>query len=156
RFQPNTRGVLDLGPNFYAPNTMQVPDGRRLVWGWVNGFPGGHGWNGCLSLPRLLSLSGDGQLRQSPAPELTKLRGKSVRWRNLHLNTEPMSLPLPKTNALEIRMDIDLDAAESLGLKFKSGVENARPVAIEFRRSELQMKKADLSLALDKSTPRDL
>ena len=31
RFRPRTRGVLDHGPNFYAPNTMLVPDGRRLV-----------------------------------------------------------------------------------------------------------------------------
>jgi beta-fructofuranosidase len=155
RFQARAHGVLDLGPNFYAPNTMQVPDGRRLVWGWINGFPGGHGWNGCLSLPRLLSFSGDGQLHQSPAPELTKLRGKSVQWRNIPLKTDPMSLPLPKTNALEIRMDIDLGSAENLVLQFRSGVENARPVSIEFSRSALKMKETDLSLALDKSA-RDL
>ena len=43
RFRPRTRGLLDYGSNFYAPNTMFVPDGSRLVWGWVNGFPGGRG-----------------------------------------------------------------------------------------------------------------
>jgi len=57
RFQQRTRGFLDHGPNYYAPNTMLIPDGRRLVWGWVNGFQAGRGWNGCLSLPRQLSLS---------------------------------------------------------------------------------------------------
>jgi beta-fructofuranosidase len=155
RFQPRTHGVLDVGPNFYAPNTMQVPDGRRLVWGWINGFPRGHGWNGCLSLPRLLTLSGDGQLRQSPAPELKKLRGRSVQWRNLHLKTEGLSLPLPKTNSFEIRMDIDLDSAESLVLQFKSGIENARPVSIELSRSELNVKEPALSLVMGKSA-RDL
>jgi beta-fructofuranosidase len=65
---------------------MLVPDGRRMVWGWVNGFPGGRGWNGCLSLPRVLSFSRDGQLRQNPAPQLSKLRGERVAWRNLRLD----------------------------------------------------------------------
>src|SRR5439155_3203781 len=64
RFQTRTRGLLDYGSNFYAPNTMLVPDGRRLVWGWVNDFPGGRGWNGCLSLPRQLSFSREAELRQ--------------------------------------------------------------------------------------------
>jgi len=86
RFRPRTRGLLDYGPNFYAPNTMLVPDGRRLVWGWVNGFPGGRGWNGCLSLPRQLSFSREGELRQHPAPQLRKLRGKRAAWQNVPLN----------------------------------------------------------------------
>ena len=151
RFQAQTRGLLDFGSNFYAPNAMQVPDGRRLVWGWVNGFPDGRGWNGCLSLPRLLSLSRDGQLRQSPAPELSKLRGKPVEWQNFRLEPGGRSLRLPKTNALEIRADIDLETAEGLVLAFKSGAGDARPVTIELSPSEFKMKDADLSLALDKS-----
>ena len=97
RFQARAHGVLDYGPNFYAPNTMQVPDGRRLVWGWVTGFPGGHGWNGCLYLPRLLSPSHDGELRQSPAPQLDKLRGPAVEWRKIALDIAGKSRPLPKT-----------------------------------------------------------
>ena len=151
RFEAHARGLVDFGPHFYAPNTMQVPDGRRLVWGWVNGFPGGHGWNGCLSLPRLLSLSREGQLRQSPAPQLTKLRGKSVEWRNIRLEPGSPPLSLPKTNALEIRADIDLESAEGLVLTFKSGAGDSRPVTIKLNRSESKTKDADLSLALDKS-----
>jgi len=88
RFQAQTHGFLDCGPNFTAPNTMQLPDGRRIVWGWLNGFPGGHGWNGCLSLPRVLSLTEDGQLRQSPAPQLRALRGDAIAWRHPVLLSE--------------------------------------------------------------------
>ena len=35
-FRPRTRGLLDHGPNFYAPNTMLLPDVRRLMRGWVS------------------------------------------------------------------------------------------------------------------------
>ncbi len=139
RFRPRTRGVLDLGRNFYAPNTMQVSDGRRLVWGWVNGFPSGHGWNGCLSLPRLLTLSRDGQLRQNPAPQLEKLRGRPVEWREAHLESGGKTFPLPRTNALEILAEIDLRGAKSIELEIKSGAGDAPPVVVNFSGSELQV-----------------
>ena len=151
RFEARTRGLLDCGPNFYAPNTMQVPDGRRLVWGWVTGFPGGHGWNGCLSLPRELSLSREGQLRQAPAPQLSKLRGRRLEWKNIRLESGSETLVLPGTNALEIHADIDLKMAESVVLEFKSGASNARPVEVKYSGTELRVLDVAASLPLSGS-----
>ena len=150
RFQARTRGLLDYGPNFYAPNTMQVPDGRRLVWGWVNGFPGGHGWNGCLSAPRLLSLSRDGQLRQNPAPPLSRLRGKSVEWQKIRLENGGQTLTLPKTNTLEIKAEIELKTATRFEVEFKSGIREALPINVIFTGLELQVMEAKAPLSLDK------
>jgi beta-fructofuranosidase len=149
RFTARTRALLDYGSSFYAPNTMQVPDGRRLVWGWLNGFPGGRGWNGCLSLPRQLSFSRDGQLRQNPAPQLTKLRGKMTEWKNLRLENGGETLPLPESNTLEIQAEIDLHTAKSFALGIKSGSKQATPVVVSFKGAELQVldAKAPLSLA---------
>jgi beta-fructofuranosidase len=149
RFHPHTRGLLDFGPNYYAPNTMQVHDGRRLTWGWVNGFPGGHGWNGCLSLPRLLSLSRDGQLRQNLAPQLRKLRGPRAQWRDLPLENRDRTLPLPETNTLEISAEIDLQAAQRVELGIKGGAKDTAPILVSFDGSELQVldTKAPLKLS---------
>lgn len=148
RFTARTNGLLDYGPNFYAPNTMQVPDGRRLVWGWVNGFPGGHGWNGCLSLPRQLSLSRDGRLRQEPAPQLNRLRGQKMEWRNVHLADNGTTLNLPKTDTLEIAAEIDLAAAKSVELEIKGGSDAAPPIAVGFDGSEVRVMDAKAPLAL--------
>ena len=150
RFMARTHGLLDHGPNFYAPNTVQVPDGRRLVWGWVNGFPGRHGWNGCLSLPRLLTMSCNGQLRQNPAPQLTKLRGKPVEWRNVRLNNGGETLLLPKTNTLEILAEIDLETSKGIELGFKSSAKDVPPVVVSFNGSELQVMDAKAPLQLAK------
>jgi len=151
RFTARTRGVLDYGSSFYAPNTMQVPDGRRLVWGWLNGFPGGHGWNGCLSLPRQLSVSPAGELRQNPAPQLSQLRGQPVEWKNIRLENGGQTLPLPKTNTLEILAELDLQTAKSIGLTIKGGAQDAAPILIQFTDSELQVMdaKAPLTVAKD-------
>jgi beta-fructofuranosidase len=155
RFQAHTRGLADFGPNFYAPNTMQLPGGRRLVWGWVTGFPGGRGWNGCLTLPRELSLSSDGQLRQIPAPELARLRGKPVELRNATVNSDgaPLTLMLPRTNTLEIRAEIDLKTADSVSIAIKSGAADARPIVLNFDRSKFKMPGAEAPFSWDKTKP---
>jgi beta-fructofuranosidase len=147
RFQPRARGLLDAGPNFYAPNTMQLPSGRRLVWGWVTGFPSGHGWNGCLTLPRQLSISREGQLRQEPAPELARLRGKASKWNNLALSGQPEILNLPGTNTLEILVRINLQTAKAVTLEFAGHDKTAQPLKLTFNGSEITVmdSKAPLS-----------
>jgi beta-fructofuranosidase len=148
RFYPQTQGFLDYGSSFYAPNTMQVPDGRRIVWGWLNGFPGGHGWNGCLSLPRQLSLSRDGQLRQSPAPQLAKLRGEPVTWHDAHLDNGDQTFALPKTNTLEISAVIDLQTAKGVELQIQNGTKDLAGITVSFDGAQLQVLDAKAPLPL--------
>lgn len=79
-FTPEQRGVLDPGatdaPNYYATNILFDAAGRCILLGWVRGFPAGRGWNGCLALPRILTIGDDGHPRQQPIPELQRLRGR--------------------------------------------------------------------------------
>lgn len=155
RFHPQTNGLLDYGPNFYAPNTMLVPDGRRIVWGWVTGFASGHGWNGCLSLPRELSLSEDGQLLQNPAPQLKKLRGKSIKERNIVLNETAKRFTLPTTNTLELRLDFDLKTAKRVDLEFKNDTDNSRSLEMTLTDSKFSLGNAEAPLSISGKT-RDL
>jgi beta-fructofuranosidase len=69
--------VVDPG-HYYAPSACDDGKGRRLLWGWVNGFPAGKGWRHCLTMPRVLSVGSEGELLQSPAPELEALRGAPI------------------------------------------------------------------------------
>jgi beta-fructofuranosidase len=149
RFTPRTHGLLDCGPNFYAPNTMLLASGERLVWGWVNGFPSGRGWNGCLSVPRRLTISQDGQLRQVPAPQLSKLHGEPVTWRNLRCDNLEQTLRLPETNTLEIVAEVDLEKAKGVELQFKGGTKDARPMSISFEDGRVKVLdvNADCPLA---------
>ncbi|MFJ5842902.1 glycoside hydrolase family 32 protein [Streptomyces shenzhenensis] len=87
-FQAAAPGLLDHGPDFYAPALLRAPDGRWLVWAWIweardeerVGAPSvwtdETGWAGMLSLPRELSPGTDGELVQQPARELLALRGE--------------------------------------------------------------------------------
>lgn len=79
RFTPARSGVLDHGA-YYAPKSFLAPDGRRILWGWIQetrpeaAFSAA-GWAGCMALPRVLNIGAQGQLEMNPAHEVEKLRG---------------------------------------------------------------------------------
>jgi beta-fructofuranosidase len=80
RFISEKNGVLDYSgrSGFYALNTLlNDPKGRYVTWGWIteqsrNGYSI-TGYNGALSLPRIISLKPEGGLSQVPAEEITGL-----------------------------------------------------------------------------------
>jgi beta-fructofuranosidase len=149
RFTSTTRGTLDCDGHFYAPNTMQLSDGRRILWGWVNGFPGGRGWNGCLSVPRVLSLSSDGDLRQTPAPQLEKLRGPRVKVREeLGRSLKWFNWLLPPTNTMEFLAEIDTGDNSQATLTFESASNDTPPVTINFNDGKVKMMDTESPVTL--------
>lgn len=72
-FTPEKEGTLDYG-SFYASNVYLPRDSEPTVLvGWMRGFKEGLGWNGCMSLPRELSIASDGYLYQAPIKALKSL-----------------------------------------------------------------------------------
>lgn len=74
---------LDYGFDFYAPQSLETPDGRRIMCAWM-GLPDeinhpscDHGWLHQLTTFRELSYE-NGQLIQKPMKELQKLRAEPV------------------------------------------------------------------------------
>lgn len=83
RFTQRHSGLLDHG-SYYAAKSFVAPDGRRIVWGWIQESRpqaefAAAGWSGVMSLPRQLRASADGQLIIEPAKEVELLRGTVVR-----------------------------------------------------------------------------
>lgn len=79
----------DLGFDFYAPQTFEAPDGRRILFGWagVTDSPYDNepsireGWQHSMTVPRELSWKGD-ILCQKPVRELEALRKEEVAFGN--------------------------------------------------------------------------
>lgn len=64
---------LDYGIDFYAPQTMQSPDGRRILIAWMQAWesyitPKNFSWSGMMTLPRELFFK-DNCLFQRPVKE---------------------------------------------------------------------------------------
>ncbi len=79
----------DLGFDFYAPQTFEALDGRRILFGWagVSDSPYDNepsireGWQYSMTVPRELSWKGD-ILCQKPVRELEALRKDEIVFRN--------------------------------------------------------------------------
>jgi sucrose-6-phosphate hydrolase SacC (GH32 family) len=104
--------------DFFAPESVLTPDGRRVMWAWLTTV----GHDGALlkktvqSLPRELSLPADGILRIKPLRELESLRFAPVILRDVAL-THPITgyrdqVPPPTGPALQLIADLDGDAWE--------------------------------------------
>lgn len=81
-YTPEHNGVLDHGA-YYAPKSFLAPDGRRILWGWIQETrPQAEyvaaGWAGAMSLPRVLGVDAAGRLTMTLATEVESLRGKRL------------------------------------------------------------------------------
>lgn len=77
-FHAEHSGVLDYG-SLYAAKTQRDASGNRILWGWIpekrsEGEYRAAGWAGMMSLPRLLTLGRDGELRIEVAPAVESIR----------------------------------------------------------------------------------
>lgn len=71
-FAPRASGLIDQGDVFYAPAVFDAPDGRTLLWGWVQETDAAAAAQrhraGALSLPRTIGIVND-RLVSRPALE---------------------------------------------------------------------------------------
>ncbi len=79
--------AIDYGIDFYAPQTVQTPDGRRVMIGWMQNWDAcsirdeDAPWAGQMSLPRELFMK-DGRLCQRPLQEYEALLEERVSYEN--------------------------------------------------------------------------
>ena len=139
-FQVEQEGIVDhsygkrwpafLTRGLYATNIIWDDKGRTIMGAWASGFKLDRGWNGCLALPRVLSIGADGHLRQEPIPELQKLRAKHIRLESLNLSNGGHVLEEPLGDTLEILAVFEPGDAEAIGLKMRRSDDGLKAVTI--------------------------
>ncbi len=160
QFKANKSGILDhgYGPKwpsafsrgFYATNTLIDPQGRCILFGWVGGFKGDRGWNGCHGLPRILTLGADGRPRQTPVPERKALRGKRVRAEKLTLRDSGLVVKGARGDALEILARFQPGDAAAFGLKVRRSDDGSRAVTLRYDGAVLDVAGTKVPFKLDK------
>jgi len=76
--------------DFFAPESVLTPDGRRVMWSWLATLDEKINDKTIQSLPRELSLGKDGTLRISPLRELENQRFDEVSFSNVEIQMEPI------------------------------------------------------------------
>jgi beta-fructofuranosidase len=97
---------------------MADGNGRRILWGWIQetrprADATQAGWSGCISLPRVLSLSDDRKLQIEVAPELEMLRQSKVSTDN----------PLPMGSDAAINLGKIRERSGEIVCKFRASAD---------------------------------
>jgi beta-fructofuranosidase len=129
RFRPEVEGVLDRSDTFYAPNCLLDDKGRRILWGWAR--VKGDGWNGALTVPRVLTLRPDGRLGVTPAPELQGLRGRHFRLVRERATTSDKPVELLQGDGLELQAQLQPTDAAVFALRVRPSA-GGDPLDIRF------------------------
>lgn len=85
--------AVDYGLDFYAPQTLSAPDGRRIMIAWMQnwdtcgGQPGDAKWVGQMTIPRELAFR-NGRVVQTPIRELEAYHGHRVVYSNVPVQEE--------------------------------------------------------------------
>lgn len=114
--------AIDYGIDFYAPQTVLAPDGRRIMIGWMQNWDACNlrsheePWFGQMSLPRELFVK-NGRLYQMPVKELEKMRRNKVVHQNVSFSGE-ISLEGIKGRRIDMELTIHPGDEEKLYQKF--------------------------------------
>jgi len=133
----------------YGTNAFTDKEGRRILIGWICGFKPKRGWNGCASLPRILTLDKDQRLLQTPAPELAKLRGKHHTISDLTLTGEKRRLAGVRGDTLEIIARFTAADAKAFGLKVRQSDDGKNAITIRYADGTLNVAGTEVPLKLD-------
>lgn len=137
---------IDYGIDFYAPQTVLTPDGRRVMIGWMQNWDTcairtpDELWFGQMSLPRELFIK-NGRLYQQPIRELEDMRSNKVEYKGVSIS-DTISLEGIKGRKVDIELNIYPENEENIYRKFAIRfAQNAQyQTSVSFRSHESVLK----------------
>ncbi|OFD70230.1 glycoside hydrolase family 32 protein [Bacillus mycoides] len=126
---------LDKGFDFYAPQTLQDPAGRRIMFAWAGSseitYPSDDFmWAHCLTIPRELTLE-NYALKQRPICELKKLRTSSKTVSGCLQNETYVLSDLFKEHSYELEVRLQSEKANVFGISLFHCHEESFPITFQ-------------------------
>ncbi len=140
--------AIDYGLDFYAPQTLETEDGRRVMIAWMQnwdttgGCPEGAKWFGQMTTPRDLTLR-NGRMIQNPVRELDDRHGRRVAYKNVVVSEE-VSLTGVYGRVLDMTVTVkpgDDKGYERFRIKFAKGSQHYCSVSYRPNTSTLRMSR---------------
>nr|WP_106789234.1 glycoside hydrolase family 32 protein [Massilistercora timonensis] len=156
RFDWDLSGEIDWGMDFYAPQSFEAPDGRRLIAAWANewecmpfwkdwGPTYREGWCGFFNLLREVRMLPDHTLQFVPVKELQKLREEECCEDRIELgDAEEKELRAGDGISFEMQFAIDLEEtqAEKIELDLRCGEGRQTRCMIDLRQGTLSVDRS--------------
>lgn len=136
----------DYGLDFYAAQTMETGDGRRIMIGWMQSwdnhlFKQELGWSGQFTVPRELFVR-DGRVCQRPVRELENYRVGPVKHSHVRLGEELEALPGIEGRCVDMTVEIEAGDSDAVEIRlaenedfYSSVLYNPRENTVAFDRT---------------------
>jgi sucrose-6-phosphate hydrolase SacC (GH32 family) len=141
KYLPDFHAMMNWqGWDFFAPESVLTPDGRRVMWSWCN-LPGVQ--SGIQSLPRELSLPEDGVLRIKPLRELETLRAAETIESDITVKGDSTHLfKKIAGDTIELNLTIEPGSAREFGVNvFCAANGTGFPITIQTGNGKLAIGK---------------
>lgn len=151
RFRVDKIGELDSGFDFYAAQTLRMPDGRviMIAWKemWDRNFPTQkEGWAGTYTLPRELRVV-DGQVVQQPVREIQKYRSGKVTSEPVTVSDGSVSVEGVSGRCVELQFTLETGTAAQAGVKLFCGKEHETLVYYDKEAEEIVFDRSKSGIA---------
>lgn len=134
KFNREDYGTIDFGLDFYAPQTLETEDGRRIMIGWMQSWennivPKDLKWCGMMSIPRELTIK-DGHLIQNPIREIKNYYKNDVEYKNVLIKGDTN---LEGISGREIDMTVEITEGDykEFGIKIAKNKEYETLITFE-------------------------
>ncbi|MDO5411127.1 MAG: glycoside hydrolase family 32 protein [Lachnospiraceae bacterium] len=149
----------DYGLDFYAPQTMLAPDGRRIMIGWMQSWdakitPSSFKWAGMMTVPRELVLK-DGKIYQKPVRELEQYRVNPVTYQN-QMILAPTKLDGISGRVLDLELEITGSDFEQFSICFAANKEYHTELCYDRNKKTLTIDRTDCGLVRDAVCTRSM
>lgn len=137
-FQEKTVRALDMGLDFYAPQTMCTSDGRRIMIAWMQAwcaswFDERDGFCGMMTVPRELAIR-DGILCQSPVRELENYYRNRVECKDIVLAEKFQKYE--SLSGREQNLDITLSGSDAYQFEMRLAADETYYSSITYDKKE--------------------
>ncbi len=143
----------DYGLDFYAAQTMETSDGRRILIGWLatwacNWFTPEDGFSGMMTVPRELTWKGH-VICQKPVRELENYYTNPVEICGKILTEQGETMPELKGRVQDLELSLTGEKGAFFELRFAAKVDTYTRLTYDFDRRELVYDRKNQGMTRD-------
>ncbi len=140
KYDYNSYDEIDYGLDFYAPQTLETLDGRRIMIAWMQAWkrniPSDKlGWTGAMILPRELKIK-EGKLIQLPVKEIEQYRKNEMVYKQVKVQGK-VELDEIKGRQVELQIEVDVKSAASFEIQLMKGEQTSTKAIYDVARQIL-------------------
>ena len=145
---------IDWGLDYYAPQSFETMDGRRIMVAWANewewmplwkdwGPSYREGWSGFFNLPREVRKKPDGLLQFVPVKELENLRVNPIKKEKFVLEEQETEIKAGDGICYEIKFNLDLQetTADQVEIKLRCGDGKNTVCLFDLKKGEMSVDR---------------